>query len=129
VGKAPILLERKWRDSCGHWPDNLGAIENSDANEQYDIYREFRNPEDEIYLQLGQSREELYNQANKDGLRGDKLTVSGVILAAGASYLLYKKIRKQNKELKFEVQPTSNILNINNSAFPLALNLKWTKKF
>jgi hypothetical protein len=81
-----------------------GLTKHSDAIEKYDIYKSNTDPNSTVYTELGVTRSDLYNEANKTNKSAQLMMYGGAAVFAGAGAVLVnrliwiKRIEKRREE-------------------------------
>jgi len=74
-----------------------GLTKESAASEDYEIYKNNTNPDSEVYSNLGISRSELYQEANKKHKGAQVLTYGGIAVIVAAGGILVSRLIGQSK--------------------------------
>lgn len=78
-----------------------GVTANKDALDQYDIYKTNLDPNSQVYTELDQTRDEVYDDANKKHKKAQILLYGGGAVFAAAGYILINRLiwAKRAKEI------------------------------
>lgn len=106
IKKAPIYAGFGGGSALGLGLLITGVTKNGDANEIYDIYKNNTSPNAQIYTELGQTREEVYEDANSKHKAAQYLTYGGGAVFAGAGAMLINRIIWMNKVKKINATRT-----------------------
>lgn len=104
VNKVPIYAGLGGASLAGLGLLVGGFTKHSNAIEKYDVYKSNTDPNSTVYTELGVTRSELYDEANKSNKSAQLMMYGGgaVFAAAGAvlinRMIWIKRIEKQKKE-------------------------------
>lgn len=74
-----------------------GLVKHGSAQDTYQVYKDNVNDNDPIYTELGQTREEVYTDANKQNKSAQYLIYGGGAVFIGAGIILFNRIKWMNR--------------------------------
>lgn len=86
-----------------------GLVKHGNALDTYQVYKDNLNDSDAIYTELGQTREEVYDEANKQNKNAQYLIFGGGAVFIGAGIILFNRIKWMNRINKMnQGKPAAN---------------------